>query len=303
MKKCPVRSPNLRAAAVRAVPSSTVILLAALMAVTSCAAFRKAAEKPIEEPRVSLESSALDNLSFKQADLLFAISIENPNVVVLKLSELSYSLFVGGERFLEGVQAGEVTVDPRRATTVRLPLAIRYEDLFKTAGDLENEESSQYRLEAVLRFDVPTLGEVRVPLRAEGDLPLLRVPSIGLVAIEVSRLDFTDASLALTFAVHNPNPLPFFLDRLEFELEVGGQSWAAGGTGKKVEIGGKGAAELEARLQVFTFFIGQTGYRMLLEGRPLEYSIGGTAFFSAPLLAGGVLDLPFDIYGTIVARR
>jgi hypothetical protein len=83
--------------------------------------------------------------------------------------------------------------------------------------------------------------------------------------------------LARTFTVKNPNPLPFFLDRLDFELE--------------------------AHLQVFTFFIGQTGYRMLLEGRPLDYSIGGTAFFSAPLLAEGVLDLPFDIDGTIVARR
>jgi LEA14-like dessication related protein len=279
------------------------VLLGAAVFLASCSSLQSILRGRIEKPRVSMVSAKVERLSFVEADLLFDIKIENPNRSGLKLAGLDYSLFIDEARFLEGVQDRNVAIEPRGDSNVQLPLTVRYEELFRAVARHVDEKSAKYRLELGLRFELPALGETRVPLSAEGEIPVLKTPSLGLASVRVSRLDFTEADLVLSFAVRNPNETPFILDRFDFRLEVGGQSWASGGTEKKASIGASGETLVQVPVRVSTFFIGQTGYRQLLETRPLSYKVSGIAVFSAPLMPPGGVDFPFDASGVVEVTR
>ncbi len=77
----------------------------------------------------------------------------------------------------------------------------------------------------------------------------------------------------------------------------------SGGTEKKIGIGAGGETLVKVPVRVSTFFIGQTGYRQLLETRPLSYKVSGAAVFSAPLLPHGGVDFPFDASGIAEVTR
>ena len=282
---------------------AAAVLPGAAVFIVSCSSLKTIFEGKVEKPRVSLVSKKIDRLSFVEADLLFDILVENPERRDVKLAGFDYALFIDETRFLEGTQSLDAVIGPRSGTQVQLPLAVRYEELFRANAGLFDRESAKYRLELKFNFDLPALGGTLVPLNADGELPVLKKPSIKLAAVGVSRLDFTEADLVLSFAVQNPNQTGFTMDRFDFRLEVGGQSWAAGVMEKKAGIGAGVETLVKVTVRVSTFFIGQRGYRQLLETRPLSYSVSGTALFSAPSMPPGGVDFPFSASGIADVTR
>jgi LEA14-like dessication related protein len=282
---------------------AAAVLLGAAVFLASCSSLKTVFEGKVDKPRVSLVSKKIDRLSFVEADLLFDILVENPERRDVKLSGFDYALFIDEARFLEGARSLDAVIGPRSGTKVQLPLALRYEELFRAYAGLSDRENAKYRLELGFVFDHPALGETLVPLNADGEFPVLKKPSIKLASAGVSRLDFTEADLVLSFAVRNPNQISFTLDRFDFRLEVGGQSWAAGVMEKKAGIGASADTLVKVPVRVSTFFIGQSGYRQLLETRPLSYRISGTAAFSAPFTPPGGIDFPFDASGIADVTR
>ena len=282
---------------------AAAVLLGVAVFLVSCSSLNKMVEGEVEKPRVSMVSARLEEFSFTEADLLFDIKVENPNGVWVKLVGFDYALFIDEATFLDGVQIQDVDIGPRGESEVMFPLTVRYEDLFKAYESLADSASSKYRIELGFRFDLPTLGKTRVPLSAEGEIPVLKAPSLKLVLVRVSRLDFTEADLILSFAVRNPNQTSFTMDRFSFRFGVGEQSWASGGTEKKAGIDAGGETLLQVPARVSTFSIGQSGYRQLLEAMPLSYRLSGTAVFSAPAIPPGGVDFPFDASGTVEVTR
>jgi LEA14-like dessication related protein len=291
------------AAAAFAAGMTVVVLLGAAVFLASCAGLRGVFGGGVEKPRVTLVSARAERLSFEQADLLFEVRIENPNKTAMELEGFDYSLFVDEAKFLEGTQNREAAVEARGSANVRLPLAVRYEKLVEAVEKIGEEGSAKYRLDLGFRFDVPSLGEVPVSLSAEGEIPVLRAPSLKLEGVRVSRLDFTEADLVLSVAVGNPNGFSFSLDRFDFALDVGGEGWVSGGLEKKTGIAAGGRTVVPVPARVSTFFIGQTGYRQLRETRPLSYRLRGTAVFSAPIAPAGGIELPFDASGIVEVTR
>jgi LEA14-like dessication related protein len=286
-----------------AVCLGTAVLVGAAFLLASCAGMKGVFGGRVEKPIVSLVSGTIERLSFDEAGLLFAVRVENPNRREVKFEGYDYALFIEGERFLEGSQSLSSSIEPKGGTKVQFPLTVRFAVLSKAFADPSDLENAKYRLELGFRFVLPSLGETFVPLSAEGELPVLRAPSLEIEAVGVSRLDFTEADLILSFAVHNPNRTALVLDRFDFRLEVGGQSWADGGTRGKTGVGAGGVTIVKVPLRVSTFFIGQSGYRQLLETRPLSYRVTGKAVFSAPSTPPGGIEMPFDASGVAEVTR
>ena len=130
-----------------------------------------------EQPRVALQDAQVVALDLERADLRFGFQVENPNGVALPLSGIRYELLVNGGRLLEGTEDRRVDIAARGASRVELPVSVRYADLADAWRSLRGSDRSGYEIRADFLFDVPFLGEVRVPVKEQGNLAWPSLPS------------------------------------------------------------------------------------------------------------------------------
>jgi LEA14-like dessication related protein len=150
-------------------------LLALLVAssLTACAGIQLL----VERPRVHVAGAELTAIGLESADLLFRLDVENPNGQALSLDGIGYHLRVEGEPLLDGSRDERLEIAGRGATRVELAVTLRYADLVRVLRRLGRDRPQRpgYDLEADLRFAVPVLGEVTVPVRQHGEIPLGRL--------------------------------------------------------------------------------------------------------------------------------
>jgi hypothetical protein len=68
-----------------------------------------------------------------------------------------------------------VTIAASGRTAVELPVTIKFEDLYRVVRTLQGRKDPEYTLDADLRFAVPVLGEVTVPVTQSGKVPVDRL--------------------------------------------------------------------------------------------------------------------------------
>jgi LEA14-like dessication related protein len=110
------------------------------------------------------------------ADLLVRFRVDNPNSFGLDLSGLDYAVDVAGRTLFEGDRRQRLTLEPSGSGLVELPLTIRFADVYEVARDVIRARGGDdigYTVRAGLRFQLPVLGEIRVPAEARGELPLV----------------------------------------------------------------------------------------------------------------------------------
>ncbi|HEX5760685.1 MAG TPA: LEA type 2 family protein [Thermoanaerobaculia bacterium] len=144
-------------------------LAVSALALAGCAGL--GLESVFEQPDVRLTDLAVERVTFDGADLRFEFEVANPNPVRLPLGGIDYELRIDGERLLDGLDEQGMEIAASGETPVALPLTLRFSDLRRVWRSVRQPGSSRYELVADFLFDVPVLGEVRVPLRRSGDLP------------------------------------------------------------------------------------------------------------------------------------
>ncbi|RMD96728.1 MAG: hypothetical protein D6814_10885, partial [Calditrichaeota bacterium] len=149
------------------------------------------------KPEASIAGARIQKLSFSRADLLVDIKVKNPTQLRVQLAGLDYRLKINGQPFLNGEQEQRLSLNANSESLIQLPIQVRYADLYKTVKSLGQTDHSKYDLECGLKFQIPVVGQVRLPLRKQGDLPLLRLPKIHLSSFRVRRLSLRGADLVL----------------------------------------------------------------------------------------------------------
>jgi LEA14-like dessication related protein len=165
MPLAPTRSPAFRL---------TLALAAAALclSLSSCAGWGHV----YEQPRVRILGTDITNVSLQSADLVFDVAVENPNAFSFVLQTVSYRLRVNGEPFLDGHNDLRAQIAARGTSPVRLPVTLRLADVLRVLQALKGERHAGYDLDAEFRFDVPVVGERRVPVRRQGDFSLADIP-------------------------------------------------------------------------------------------------------------------------------
>lgn len=152
-------------------PASLLLLYALAVAgfsLSSCAGFGRVYEKP----RVYILGADVADVSLTSADLVFNVSVENPNRFSFVLDAVDYRLRVNGEPFLDGQKDLRAEIAARGASEVRLPVTLRFADVLRVLQALEGEERAGYDLEAELWFEAPIVGRRSVSVRKRGDFSL-----------------------------------------------------------------------------------------------------------------------------------
>jgi LEA14-like dessication related protein len=147
-------------------------LAAALLLAAGCALNTLA---HMESPTVDVTGVKLLGTTLAGADVLVQLRVDNPNDVALTLDGITYKLRLNGQLLLNGEHDRQVQIAPSGSTAVELPLTIHFADLYRVIQTLQGRRNPDYALDADLRFAVPVLGEVSVPVTQTGRVPVDRL--------------------------------------------------------------------------------------------------------------------------------
>jgi LEA14-like dessication related protein len=126
----------------------------------------------MESPTVDVTGVKLKGTTLAGADVLVQFRVDNPNDVNLVLDGIGYHLKLNGQPLLNGHYDQQIQIAAGGPTTVDLPVTIRFDDLYRVIGTLQNKKHPEYAHDADLRFAVPVLGEVTVPVTQTGKVPV-----------------------------------------------------------------------------------------------------------------------------------
>lgn len=147
-------------------------LAAALLVLAGCAVNTLA---HMQSPKVDVTGVKLKGTTLAGADVLVQLRVDNPNDVNLVLDGVVYHLRLNGQPLLDGHYDQQIQIAAGGPTAVELPVTIRFDDLYRVIQTLQNQKNPEYALNADLRFAVPVLGEVTVPVTQTGKVPVDRL--------------------------------------------------------------------------------------------------------------------------------
>lgn len=121
-------------------------------------------------PKISLKDVAVSDISLTGAKVQLVLGILNDNPFAVKLNGLEYGVKLRGKTFAQGEMLTVPPVNENGVSTVTIPLDINFFKLGRSVYALLREASSGYELTGEMRFDIPKLGERRIPFREEGEV-------------------------------------------------------------------------------------------------------------------------------------
>jgi LEA14-like dessication related protein len=274
------------------VKKSYVISIILVFVIFGCNELKKLQNMAnVKNPDVKFESVKLTALSFEKADLMFNLKVINPNDFNITLSGFDYDLLINENSFLKGRQNKGVAIKANNSSMVQIPLSLRYTDLFDTYSSLKDADVLKYTIKTGLLFNVPILGNVRVPVSKSGELPALKIPSVSFRSIKLNNIGFSGADLEVKVAVDNSNTINISLKKLDYSLNVNGEQWADGRVNKEISISEKKESILTIPIKLDFMQMGSSIYKLLKGNSDLNIEFKG----NADMISSHELLKQFDI--------
>jgi len=253
----------------------------------------------LQRPNVTVDRVHISGLSFENIDLLFDLKINNPNAIKISLAGFDYDFFLNGNSFVKGQQDKGLSIEASGESIVQIPISLRFADVYQTYNSLKKNDSTDYELKLGFAFDIPVLGDVRVPVSQKGMLPMVKLPSFSIHSLKLDRLTLGGADLKLQLAVDNSNSFGLNLDKMNYRFNVNGQSWVNGASQNVKQVHQKERTIIDIPISLNFFEVGQSVYQLLTGNSQLNYNFTGDFDVSTSLMQFGEVNLPVEKTGSI----
>jgi LEA14-like dessication related protein len=283
---------------------SHLILLILLLTLSACQNILNVLQQTqIKRPEVSVTKTEITGLSFTHLEMLFDLSVKNPNSVGIKLQGLDYKVLINDNSFLNGNQVQGIEIAAQAENAIQIPVTFKFTELYQGITSLMSQDTSVYHFDGGLTFDLPVLGATRVPVSKKGIIPLPKIPHIRLEGIKLNSLNLTGAKLELKLNIDNPNAFDVLLNTLTYGLTVNGLNWVQGQTNSSLSLSGKKDQTVTIPLTLNLMQMGTSVYQLLMGGKNLSYQLTGDLNVSVPQLMMSPSALPFDQSGQIDLKK
>lgn len=141
----------------------------ALLMLSGCAAVQNALN--IENPRYSIRDirprvDIAIPLSASSIDIDFALEVDNPNSVGLRLDQLDFDLFINDTRVLDSTSQQDIRIPANGIGDVQLRTRVGYQNvrsLWNELVDIVRGERARYELRGKAYYDTP-VGRLQFPV-------------------------------------------------------------------------------------------------------------------------------------------
>jgi LEA14-like dessication related protein len=249
-----------------------------LIIVNSCADILNLLKmSSIKKPSAQITDTKITGLSFTDVDLLFDVNIDNPNNVSIDMAGVDYDLKINNYALVKGNQNEPLSINALGSSGLKIPVSINYKDLYQAVKSLSEKNNSAYAFEGGLSFNLPVLGNIRVPISASGEIPLLRVPKIKLNKIALKSYSWSSASLELDMAITNYAGVNLTFDKLNYGLNIAGNSWVNGNLAEQITLNPNGERIVKIPFRLNFIEMGRSLYDIVVGDADLNYSFDGSA--------------------------
>ena len=150
-----------------------IVAAMASLLLSGCSAAR--ALLNIENPRYSIREirprvDIAIPLSESAIDIDFAIEVDNPNSVALRLDEIDFDLFINDSRILDGVSRDRIAIPANGRNDMHLRTTIGYDSLRSLWSEIVNAVrggGTRYEIRGNAYYDTP-LGRLKFPVTVRG---------------------------------------------------------------------------------------------------------------------------------------
>lgn len=248
-----------------------------------------------KKPGMKFDAVRIAALDFEGITLDLGLKVSNPNAYGIAYGAMEYALKLQNTDFLSGTLEQSGRIEAGQTQKVTLPLTFRFADMVDLVKN-STADTFAYGLDAAMLFNIPLVGEVKLPVRTEGSLPIPKVPEIGLNAMDVDNVSLAGADILLKFEVKNPNVFDLVLGGFDYALGLNGQSVVSGKSAARQTLGaGKtGVVEIPVRLSFLEG--GMALYNLLVGGGDLQYQLDFNSILGSGLPA--LQNVPFNTQKT-----
>lgn len=275
-----------------------LILCCILLLAGGCSALQDLA-RSVQKPNLSVTNVQVTDFSFSEIELVFDVTVDNPNALSVQMLSYDYNLDINERTFVNGKQDKETRIEASGESTFQVPVRLSFSDVYSAVESLAGSDSASYEFMSSFTFDLPGLGRTEVPVSREGDIPLLKIPNVRITHLQVNEVNLNSANLVLSLEFDNPNGLGFNIADFAYTLNINGSRWAEGSALKGISIPENEVAQLDIPIKLNVTQMGVSVYRMLTGSRNVDYDLKGNFSLGAdhPLL--GNTEFEVSRQGTI----
>lgn len=267
-----------------------------LMLLSSCAALRDAAD--VREPEVRFSDMSIQNINFDGVTLLFDFDVSNPNRLDVSADGYNYEFFINDQSFITGTQDERLEISRESTSTIQIPVSMTFSNLYESFRSVLRQDSVSYRMDTAVSFTLPVIGSRTVPVEAEGELPVPKIPRIQFGDFEVKQLSLSGAEFEASFRVTNPNNFGLTLAGADYRLQVNGNEWLDTNLGRSIRVDETDTREIKIPIRLGPSEMGSALVEMIGGRKEFNYKLTGDARVSADL--EGFTEeqvIPFDLEG------
>jgi len=252
-----------------------------LFFITGCAALKDLAN--IQKPSLEYSNISVQSINFNQAELLFNFEVNNPNPIGITASGYSYDFLVNSNSFLSGNQDRNVNIGSSRSSVLQVPVTLQYTELLNTFRSLLQSDEFNYALSTEFLFDIPGLGQQRLPANASGRLPIPKIPGFEFAGFNIESISPSGADMELKIGINNPNAFPIFLNSASYVLNVNGREWLNTSLSDAVRVSSDGSSEIVIPVQLNAVQMGSVLFDLMRGSTEFDYSLNGNADVGAQI--------------------
>ncbi|MDR2783489.1 MAG: LEA type 2 family protein [Treponema sp.] len=184
----------------------------------------------MKDPVISLGSVELTGIAFTGADGLCKIKVENPNSAAIQFLYIEWELFIADAVLTTGTVESGTKIKAKNIVIVDVPFHVDYADLYNTITSVKDTSKSGaketgFKIVLTAAFDLPVLGEKKLPFEVQGKLPLLQAPKFSGMELSIGTIDFTGVTLKCRFDVENPNAFELPFPNIDWDYSVNNNSF------------------------------------------------------------------------------
>lgn len=225
-----------------------------------------AAAKSIKDSlSISLEEKRVQDLNFSGLSLVFYLNIANSSSKPFYISSYDYRLVTNGREYLslKTVLENKIEIDAKSSSLISLPLKITYDLLFQNVKGIEEEDKAFCYLAGGLTFSGKGKKEERLPFAFSAEFPILKKPEIEFIALQVKDLTIGGADLIFKVRFTNKNSFELLVDKISYNLSLGGKPIGKGQIWGDKNIEKKGGKVFSLPLLLNFFEVGKEVYNIL----------------------------------------
>ncbi len=273
-----------------------LVLLFASIFLASCGSLRDFAD--VKEPDVTFTNMSIQNITFEGVTLLFDFDINNPNRFGVSAESYNYEFFINERSFLTGVEDQSFKIERESSNQIQIPVSLSFTEVYETFRSVMRQDSLSYMLSSEVEFDMPVMGSRKVPVTANGSLPIPKIPRIQFGEFNVKEISLSGANVEVSFRVSNPNAFGISIANAKYMLNVNGRQWLDTQLDERIYVDGSEQRVITIPVRLSATQMGSAMVEIMSGNSTFNYKLTGSAEVSAEL--EGFVDgqlLPFELEG------